>query len=195
MQRLRYCVVHPLTGRYETRRVQKLKIQTDRLEMVQITADDWGLFQSLNQDPVVISLCFDEPLPEAMKESFESRLPTWNKSSGHWLCLTITLNDTGEKIGVTGFRITEGKAEVGYLILPKHHGQGFGTESLKALIEWASEEQGIQSFSAIVTEGNVGSEKVLTKSGFSLTKVVPEAYEIGGKLYADHIYSYENIVS
>lgn len=172
-----------------------MKIQTDRLEMVQIMADDWGLFQSLNQDPVVISLCFDEPLPEAMKESFESRLPTWNKSSGHWLCLTITLNDTGEKIGVTGFRITEGKAEVGYLILPKHHGQGFGTESLKALIEWASEEQGIQSFSAIVTEGNVGSEKVLTKSGFSLTKVVPEAYEIGGKLYADHIYSYENIVS
>lgn len=170
-----------------------MNIQTDRLEMVQITADDWDLFQSLNQDPAVISLCFDEPSPEAIKESFESRLPAWNKSSDHWLCLTMTLTETGEKIGVTGFRMAEGKAEVGYLILPKYHGQGFGTESLKALLKWASEEQGIQSFGAIVTEGNVSSEKVLTKSGFSLKEVVPEAYEIGGKLYADHIYSYESI--
>lgn len=172
-----------------------MKIQTDRLEMVQITADDWGLFQSLNQDPAVIRLCFDELPLEAIKESFESRLPLWNHSSEHWLCLTMTLKETREKIGVTGFRLTDGRAEVGYLILPQFHGRGFGTESLKALIAWASEEQGIHSFGAIVTEGNVGSEKVLTKSGFSLTKVVPEAYEIGGKLYADHIYSYENIVS
>tara|TARA_Y100001956_G_scaffold42368_1_gene41355 strand:+ start:998 stop:1507 length:510 start_codon:yes stop_codon:yes gene_type:complete len=168
-----------------------VKLQTDRLEMVQITVDDWGLFQSLNQDPAVISLCFDEPSHEAMKESFESRLPAWNKGSEHWLCLTMTQKETGQKIGVTGFRIVNGTAEVGYLILPQYHGQGFGTESLRALVSWASEEQGIRSFGAIVTEGNIGSEKVLTKSGFTLKKVVPEAYEIGGKLYADHIYSCE----
>lgn len=66
MRRLQCCVAHPLAGCYEIRRVQQLKIQTDRLEMVQITADDWGLFQSLNQDPAVISLCFDEPSPEAI---------------------------------------------------------------------------------------------------------------------------------
>ncbi len=107
----------------------------------------------------------------------------------------MDLNETGEKIGVTGFRITEGKAEVGYLILPKYHGQGFGTESLKALLKSASKGQCIRMFGAIVTEGNIGSEKVLTKSGFSLKEVVPEAYKIGGKLYADHIYSYENVVS
>ena len=170
-----------------------MKIQTDRLEMAQITADDWGLFQALNQDPAVIQLCFDEPSLEEIKQSFESRLPPWNNRSEHWLCLTMTLKETGEKIGVTGFRITDGRAEVGYLILPRYHGQGLGSESLKALITWASEEQGIHSFDAIVTQGNIGSEKVLTKNGFSLKKVVPEAYKIGGKWYADHIYSYEHM--
>ncbi|MDF5281249.1 GNAT family N-acetyltransferase, partial [Vibrio parahaemolyticus] len=50
-------------------------------------------------------------------------------------------------------------------------------------------------FSAVVTEGNVGSEKVLIKSGFSLKTVAPNAYKIGGKLYADRIYSIENIVT
>lgn len=171
-----------------------MKIETDRLEIVQITADDWQLFQSLNQDPAVIGLCFDEPSLDEIKQSFESRLPVWNNSSTHWLCLTMALKETGEKIGVTGFRMSEGRAEVGYLILPRFHGQGLGTESLKALLKWATETQGIHSFGAIVTEGNIGSEKVLTKSGFTLKQVVPQAYEIGGKLYADHIYSYESMV-
>lgn len=44
-------------------------------------------------------------------------------------------------------------------------------------------------------EGNIGSEKVLTKSGFVLDKIVPNAYEIGGQLYADHIYQRINIVT
>ena len=164
-------------------------IQTDRLHMAQITTEDWALFQSLNREPEVIRLCFDEPSPSDMKEAFESRLPAWDRDSTHWLCLTITNKETAEKIGVTGFRLDNEVAEVGYLFLPQFHRMGFGTESLKALIQWAMEEQGIQSFQAIVTEGNIGSEKVLTKSGFALQKVVPDAYTIGGKKYADHIYS------
>lgn len=172
-----------------------MEIKTNRLQMSQITKEDWDMYQSLNRDPDVISLCFDEPSSSEIQESFESRLPLWIKTSEHWLCLTITLSSTGEKIGVTGFRITDGVAEVGYLILSQYHGLGYGTESLQALIQWAVEEQGIQSFNAIVTEGNVGSEKVLVKSGFSLKEVVPNAYEIGGQLYADHIYRRESTVS
>ncbi|MCV5223944.1 GNAT family N-acetyltransferase, partial [Escherichia coli] len=88
----------------------------------------------------------------------------------------------------TGFHLVDGVADVGYLILPQYHGLGFGTESLRALINWAFNEHAITAFSAVVTEGNVGSEKVLTKSGFSLKEVIPNAYKIGGKLYADRIY-------
>ncbi|POB07048.1 GNAT family N-acetyltransferase, partial [Vibrio vulnificus] len=48
----------------------------------------------------------------------------------------------------------------------------------------------IDKYRAIVTEGNIGSEKVLTKVGFVLDRIVPQAYEIGGHLYADHVYKY-----
>ena len=164
-------------------------IKTDRLHMAQITTEDWALFESLNREPEVIRLCFDEPSPADIKEAFEARLPAWDKDSTHWLCLIMINKENGEKIGVTGFRMVDGVAEVGYLILPRFHGCGFGTESLKALISWATKEQGIISFQAIVTEGNIGSEKVLLKNGFSLKEVVPDAYTIGGKRYADHIYT------
>lgn len=172
-----------------------MEIQTARLKMAQITNRDWELFEELNRDPAVINLCFDEPAPSEIKEKFESRLPLWCKASEHWLCLTMTILETGEKIGVTGFRFIDNIAEVGYLILPKYHGVGFGTESLKSLINWASNEQKIRTFSAVVTEGNISSEKVLINSGFSLREIVPNNYEIGGELYADRIYIIENIAT
>ncbi len=173
----------------------RMEILTARLKMTQITDKDWELFESLHRDPAVISLCFDEPSTSEINEKFESRLSQWSKASENWLCITMTELETGEKIGVTGFHLVDGVADVGYLILPQYHGLGFGTESLRALINWAFNEHAITAFSAVVTEGNVGSEKVLTKSGFSLKEVIPNAYKIGGKLYADRIYCIENIVT
>ncbi|EHK5158175.1 GNAT family N-acetyltransferase [Vibrio parahaemolyticus] len=161
-----------------------MEIVTDRLKMTQITDKDWELFESLHRNPAVISLCFDEPSTIEIRERFESRLSLWTKGSGNWLCFTMTVLETGEKIGVTGFYLVDGVADVGYLILPQYHGLKFGTESLRALIKWAFNEHAIKAFSAVVTEGNVGSEKVLIKSGFSLKTVIPNAYKIGGKLIA-----------
>ncbi len=195
MRSLLYCVPAPLNAALCNKESSSMEIVTDRLKMTQITDKDWELFESLHRDPAVISLCFDEPSSSEIKERFESRLSLWSKASENWLCLTMTVLDTGEKIGVTGFHLVDGVADVGYLILPQYHGLGFGTESLKALVNWAFNEHAIKAFSAVVTEGNVGSEKVLTKSGFSLKTVVPNAYKIGGKLYADRIYCIENIVT
>lgn len=172
-----------------------MEILTARLKMTQIADKDWELFEFLHRDPAVIGLCFDEPTRSEIRERFESRLPLWSAASNNWLCLTITELNTGANVGVTGFQLVDGVAEVGYLILPQYHGLGIATESLKALVNWAVNDRAIEVFSAVVTEGNVASEKVLSKSGFSLKTVIPNAHEIGGKLYADHIYCFEKIVT
>ncbi len=46
----------------------------------------------------------------------------------------------------------------------------------------------IVSFRAVVTEGNIASERVLQKCGFTLSQVMPQAYSIAGKRYDDRIY-------
>jgi RimJ/RimL family protein N-acetyltransferase len=97
---------------------------------------------------------------------------------------------TGNKIGVTGFRVRDKNAEVGYLFLPEYHGFGYATESLTALIEYSKLHLGVYKFSAVVTQGNVASEKVLTKAGFVLDKVQRDSYMIAGKLYDDIFYKY-----
>ena len=168
-----------------------MNIRTARLEMTPLRKDDWPLFQTLHSTEQVIAQCFD-PLPDTvLQQKFQQRLVPWHKDADHWQCLVIRQHDTGRAIGVTGLCLSQGRAEVGYLLLPAFYGQGFGTESLQALMQWATTIQGISHFKAVVTEGNVASERVLQKAGFKLVAKEPDAHSIGSKRYADHIYHFD----
>ncbi|HHX8315432.1 GNAT family N-acetyltransferase [Vibrio diabolicus] len=164
-------------------------IETHRSQLRPIEASDWELFQRLHSEPEIIELCFDRPSEKQIKEKFASRLLPWTPDSQHWLCLVILDKQSEQPIGVTGLAIEEGNAEVGYLLLPEFHGRQFGTETLQALLNWARATHDIDRFSATVTEGNIASERVLMKCGFELSEVIPDAYQIGDKRYADKIYS------
>ena len=161
--------------------------------MTPLTEQDWPLFQQLHMTPEVIAQCFDAPTETELKQKFQSRLQLWHKEADHWLCLVLRQYDTNQAIGVTGFAMSEGRAEVGYLLLPPYHGRGFGTESLQALIQSAVTTQGIRRFKAVVTEGNTASERVLQKAGFKLVAKEPDAHSIGSKRYADHIYHFDAV--
>ena len=165
-----------------------MQITTPRLSMRQITAQDWPLFLRLHTESRVIEKCFDQPSDNDIRAKFESRLPHWSVTSGAWLCLLITDVETNTAVGITGFDYDGRSAEVGYLLLPEYFGLGYATESLKGLIAWAMRVHLISVFQGIVTEGNSASEKVLAKCGFQLYDVIPQAYNIGGILYADRIY-------
>jgi len=167
-----------------------VEIATARLKLTPITEQHWQLFYDLHTDPEVTSLCFDPPSVEDIQAKFQSRLTAWSKGANSWLCLVISNNDTDTPVGITGFSFDDGIAEVGYLFLPQHYGNQYATESLDALLKWAVSEHNINQFKAVVTEGNIASERVLLKCGFKLINVVPEAYEIGGKRYSDYLYQY-----
>jgi len=156
--------------------------------MRQITEQDWPLFLRLHTEISVIEKCFDQPSDDDIRAKFESRLPNWSVTSGAWLCLVITDVETNMAVGITGFDYDGRSAEVGYLLLPEYFGLGYATESLQGLIAWATRVHFITAFQGIVTEGNLASEKVLSKCGFKLNEVIPQAYNIGGVLYADRIY-------
>lgn len=163
-------------------------INTPRLSMRQITEQDWPLFLRLHTETQVIETCFDQPSFDDIRTKFDSRLPRWSVASGAWLCLVITDVATSTDVGITGFDYDGRTAEVGYLLLPAYFGKGYATESLQGLITWARRVHLISTFQGIVTEGNLASEQVLGKCGFKLHEVIPQAYSIGGVLYADRVY-------
>ncbi|WP_274361887.1 GNAT family N-acetyltransferase [Paenibacillus thermotolerans] len=121
--------------------------------------------------------CTPERLEEAKRQSYPvGNHVTWYLSHlkrdpewigwGTWLVQTL---DTGRFVGDAGFK---GKpdsgmcVEIGYGFLPEARGIGYGTETAKALVEWAF-RQGVRQVIAETEKTNDASIHVLSKLGFT----------------------------
>lgn len=63
------------------------------------------------------------------------------------------------------------KTDIGFRFLPEYWGKGLATEASKAIIEYGFNELGLTEIIAIAMQKNIGSNKVLLKSGMELYKV------------------------
>jgi RimJ/RimL family protein N-acetyltransferase len=170
---------------------QIMELYTERLYMRQLEAGDWDLFLALHTDPSVIQYVCDAPCETETREKFESRLPQWLPGASHWLCLVVFDRHSGCAVGVTGLKLAtdeEATAEVGYLFLAGHQGKGYGFESLQQLVNYARETLGLNTLTAVVTEGNAASCRLLEKCGFLFEQRHCDAYHINGQLLDDLLY-------
>ncbi len=98
---------------------------------------------------------------------------------------------SGKMIGTCGFTEIyekEKRAEVGYVIAPKFHRNGFAPEALKKVLEYGFYTLGLEKVSARFMADNSASEKVLLRFGFSDdTKRKETIYKRGKKQL---IYTY-----
>lgn len=158
-----------------------------------LTETDWPLFLQLHRHEQVLQYVAD-PLSDAqIRQRFDERLQLWQAGDQHWLSLVVVENYSNAVTGVCGFHCLELDAdspltaEVGYLFLPEFFGKGYATLALKACLDYGT-TLGIKQWQAVVTEGNVGSGRVLEKCGFSLIERQHNGYQIGDKFFADLIY-------
>ena len=68
----------------------------------------------------------------------------------------------------------EGTIEIGYSVLPQFQGQGFATEMVRALIDWAFAQPGVLRIVAETTEDNTPSVRLLNRLGFVRTEPAVE---------------------
>ena len=166
-------------------------LETDNLMMRQIEENDWSLFYQLETDISVQKFVSDINTKSKIKERFKSRLEKWDKKSSQWLCLVIIDKSTNEKIGVTGFYPeweSYKQAEVGFMLLPKFHGKGYGKESLIAVLDFALNECEFHKIKATVTEGNDASCHLLKKVGFQQEGIIRDNYKINETWKNDIIF-------
>jgi RimJ/RimL family protein N-acetyltransferase len=99
--------------------------------------------------------------------------------AGHWLWLDFgfwviedarTSRFIGE-IGMAEFKrdivpaMSEGP-EVGWVLVPEAHGQGFATEALQAVIHWHESRHADQQLSCVIHPDNTASIRLAGKCGF-----------------------------
>jgi len=78
-------------------------------------------------------------------------------------------------LGFKGAPDAQGQVEVGYGIDPAYQRQGYTTEAVKRMIQWAFADQACSSIVALgVDRANIASQRVLHKVGMSLYEKAEE---------------------
>jgi RimJ/RimL family protein N-acetyltransferase len=143
-------------------------LTTARLVLDQPTPADVALIAEYCTDPVFEHL-MTTPWPYERKHALhfvEQYVPIgWEDDSEY----TWAIRSGDEFAGMIGFRTELG---IGYWLGAPHRGQGFMTEAARAVVEWAF-EHGHQLVSWECVEGNLASESVARKLGFTYTGTGP----------------------
>lgn len=84
--------------------------------------------------------------------------------SGEAYVWAITLPD-GLLIGMIEARPSKHGVELGYVLLRTVWGNGYMTEAVRAVVDWALDEPDVYRVWAYVNVGNVASQRVLEKAG------------------------------
>lgn len=70
-------------------------------------------------------------------------------------------------VGDLSFKgLHDGMVEIGYGMKKEYEGQGYMTEAVTAMAEWASNQPGVTRVEAETDPDNIASKKVLQKAGF-----------------------------
>ncbi|MEV7322390.1 GNAT family N-acetyltransferase [Streptomyces sp. NPDC093970] len=95
----------------------------------------------------------------------------------------LVRREDGRAVGGLGFHSApdeDGRVEVGYDLTESARGQGYATEALRALADWALPRPDVSSLFATIEPANTPSQAVVTRAGFTKVSEDEEglAYEL-----------------
>jgi [ribosomal protein S5]-alanine N-acetyltransferase len=150
-------------------------IETQRLllfpltheQLLQYIVNDATLEAALGLKPSQRSISGD--LKEAMETTILPNVADLNKNYLFNSLWTIVLKSEQEMVGdlcFFGEPNDLSELELGYGTYPTHCGQGYMTEAVKAIIDWAFLQKNVKKVLADTEKNNVASYRVLEKNGF-----------------------------
>jgi ribosomal-protein-alanine N-acetyltransferase len=141
-------------------------IETRRLLLRPPTLDDAeDIFDKYAQDPEVTRYMVWLPHEqvETTKEFLERCVNCWEEGNAFpWV---MELKSDGPLMGMLEMRLVGYKADFGYGIARQYWGNGYTTEAVQALVQWALEQEDIYRVWAVCDLENIGSARVLEKAG------------------------------
>lgn len=147
-------------------------LETERLRLRQMTHDDAAALVAIFGDPAVMRYMILDPPCNTIEEAIS--MIDW--MNGHFekqnaMRWGITLKDANEVIGTCGFHSwnrQHRRTDIGYDLNAAYWGRGIITEATHRLVRWCFENLNLHRIQADCTAGNIGSERVLEKVGFTL---------------------------
>ncbi len=143
-------------------------LETERLILRDYREDDFDEYFRLKTDEKTMYYLQDIQLfsKEEADEDFQMVLEDMKKLDRKFYFLHMELKESHEQVGSVGYTVTDntpaGKlVHAGYFTYPKFWGNGYTTEALKKVLEFAFTEHDVYRVTTGCLTENVGSERVL----------------------------------
>ena len=149
--------------------------ETERLILKPADLEDADFFLKLYNLPTFIRFIGDRNLrtKEDAEQYIQNRFrPQIEKMGfGNYVVIHKELN---EKIGSVGVFVREGidVPDIGFSFFPEFEGKGFAYESAINLMEIVKTEFGVEKLSAMTSDENISSQKLIERLGFTFQKYV-----------------------
>lgn len=125
-----------------------------------------SLFTTLFEDEKVTAY-LPYRSPEQYIEMFHIALEDYKKGLfSRWAVFNATNHDFIGMCLARNFADVPGQLEIGYTLSPAYWGKGIGTEVSKVLVDYCFTNTDANEVVAVTDLDNIGSQKVLEKTGF-----------------------------
>jgi [ribosomal protein S5]-alanine N-acetyltransferase len=166
-------------------------LDTPRLLLKSITADDVDLFFREFSNPLVNEYIFDAEPCHSIDDA--KKWIDWYTNDvldhNRWVIIS---KETGRRLGTCGFHMWDSqnnRVELGYELLPENWGKGYMTEAVTATLDFAFNDMKIHRVYATTYIKNVRSQKVLERLGFEKEGLLKDFFYFHGKYYSQLLYS------
>ena len=110
----------------------------------------------------------DADLRKAYSEMLQGCRMEPEKRMWHALWFMELKSQRGTVVGDLSFKglAADGMVEIGYGLRDGYCGNGYMTEAVRAIVQWALAQEGVNRVEAETTSENMASQKVLANAGF-----------------------------
>lgn len=158
--------------------MKRVILETDRLQLREMTLSDIGALSSMLQDEKVMYAyngAFNDEETLAWMQKQMQRYEEYG--FGLW---GVFIKNTDEMIGQCGITMQEYKAtqvsEIGYLLAHEHWHKGYAVEAATACREYGFNALHFDALYSIIRDTNIASQNVALRNGMSFIDTIVKHY-------------------
>ncbi len=175
-----------------TATARDLPLVTRRLLLRDFTPEDFAALESLAGDVRVLEHLPARGRALAVAERVALRGHVRTPRKRRSFELAVVLRRSGKLIGACDLARTGPlRADIGYMLGPRHWGFGYGTEVAAALVDFGFGVLGLREMTAVVAIANDRSRRVLEKAGLRWDGLMRRHARFAGRWWDCHRYVIE----
>jgi RimJ/RimL family protein N-acetyltransferase len=169
-------------------------IRTDRLVLRPFRDSDFDVLYEIHSDAGVVRWLYNDVRTRAqVVELLKVKIAgAAVRAPGDWLSAAVEFGETGELVGDVDLLWVSDQhrsGELGFIVHPAHHGNGFATEASRPLLDWAFGDLGLHRVIGRAEARNAGSVRVLEKLGMRQEAHLVENESVKGEWQSEVVYA------